>query len=86
MRQVAEVLSDLLERSVTYADRSPEDQRAAMSASGQPPFVIDLLVGMDQAFRDSALGETTLTVQELTGEAPRSLEAWLAENLNAFKA
>lgn len=85
MPQIAEVLSDLLGRPVTYTVRSPEDQRAALAAAGQPEFVIDLLVGMDQGFRDMAVAETTLTVQELTGKAPRSLEAWLAENLDAFR-
>jgi NAD(P)H dehydrogenase (quinone) len=85
MRHVAEALSDLLGRPVTYADRSFEEQRAALAASGQSPFVIDLLVGMDQAFRNLAVAETTLTVQELTGKAPRPLEAWLAENVDAFR-
>jgi hypothetical protein len=28
-------------------------------------------------YRDSAFGETTLTVEELTGQAPRRLDHWL---------
>jgi NAD(P)H dehydrogenase (quinone) len=39
---------------------------------------------LDQVFRESVLAETTLTVQELTGEPPRPLTAWLTENKSAF--
>jgi uncharacterized protein YbjT (DUF2867 family) len=35
--------------------------------------------------RDSALSETTTTVQEVTGEAPLPLTSWLAENAAIFQ-
>jgi NAD(P)H dehydrogenase (quinone) len=84
MHEVAEALSGLLGRPIIYNHCSPEERRSALLAGGKPPLVADLLVGLDQVFRESVLGETTLTVQELTGEAPRPLEAWLAENISAF--
>jgi NAD(P)H dehydrogenase (quinone) len=84
MQQVAEALSGLLGRPVVYNPCSPEERRSALLAAGRPPFVADLLVGLDQCFRESVLGETTQTVQELTGAPPRSLNAWLAENRSAF--
>jgi NAD(P)H dehydrogenase (quinone) len=85
MAQVAEALSHLLDRPVTYINRSPAQQREVLLAAGHPPFVIDLLMGLDQVFRDSALGETTSTVEELTGKAPRSLTEWLTDNLAVFQ-
>jgi NAD(P)H dehydrogenase (quinone) len=84
MHELAEALSDLLARPVAYNHCSPEERRAALLAGGRSPLVADLLVGLDQIFRESVLGETTSTVQELTGEPPRPLEAWLAENRSAF--
>jgi uncharacterized protein YbjT (DUF2867 family) len=84
MQQVAAALSELLARPVGYNHCSPEERRAALLAGGSSPLVADLLVGLDQVFRESVLGETTSTVQELTGEPPRPLEAWLAENMSAF--
>jgi NAD(P)H dehydrogenase (quinone) len=84
MQQVAEALSGLLGRPVTYNPCSPEERRKTLLAGGRPPFVADLLVGLDQCFRESVLGETTLTVQELTGEPPRPLTGWLAENVSVF--
>jgi NAD(P)H dehydrogenase (quinone) len=85
MRQAAEQLSTLLGQPVAYNDRSPEEQRAALLADGLPPLVADLLVGLDQVFRESVLGETTSTVEALTGKPPRTLQQWLAENIEIFR-
>jgi NAD(P)H dehydrogenase (quinone) len=85
MREVAEHLSTLLGQPVAYNHRSPEEQRAALLADGLPPLVADLLVGLDQVFRESVLGETTSTVEGLTGKPPRTLEQWLVENIEIFR-
>ncbi|GIQ78294.1 NAD(P)H-binding protein [Bradyrhizobium sp. RD5-C2] len=85
MLQVAEQLSNLLGRPVVYNHRSTEEQRATLLADGLPPLVADLLVGLDQMFRESALGETTSTVEILTGKSPRTLPQWLAENIEIFR-
>jgi uncharacterized protein YbjT (DUF2867 family) len=71
MRQVAEELSTLLGHPVVYQHRTP--------------FVADLLLGLDQMFRESTLAETTSTVEELTGRKPRSLREWLSENIDVFR-
>ncbi|WP_027712430.1 SDR family oxidoreductase [Dickeya chrysanthemi] len=85
MHEVAEKLSDLLGRTVTYMDRSPEEQRAALLAEGLPSFVAELLVGLDRIFNQSVLTERTLTVEELTGSAPRELSDWLKEHIEFFR-
>ena len=85
MAQVAEELSRLLDRSVTYINRTPAQQREVLLAAGHPPFAVDLLLGLDQMFRESVLGETTSTVEELTGKAPRSLTEWLKDNIAVFQ-
>ncbi len=85
MPQIAEELSRLLGRKVIYAHRTPAAQREQLLSSGLNEFVADLLLGLDKVFRASALAETTSTVEELTGHAPRSVPAWLAENLEVFR-
>jgi uncharacterized protein YbjT (DUF2867 family) len=85
LQQVAEELSTLLGRPVVYHHRSPREQRAALLADGLTPFVADLLLGLDQMFRESTLAETTSTVENLTGKKPRSLRDWLAENIGVFR-
>ncbi|GGF35963.1 NAD(P)-dependent oxidoreductase [Aliidongia dinghuensis] len=86
MQELVAELSRVLERSITYSSRTLEEQRAALLARGLPPFVADLLTGLEQFFRDSALAETTSTFEELTGKPPRKLTDWLAENVGAFRA
>jgi NAD(P)H dehydrogenase (quinone) len=86
MQEVSEELSRLLDHPVVYVNRSLEQERAALLAGGLAPFVADLLVGLEQLFRDSALAETTSTVEELTGEPPKTLPQWLAENVAVFRA
>ncbi|BEP65467.1 SDR family oxidoreductase (plasmid) [Variovorax sp. V213] len=86
MKQVAEELARLLGHSVTYVDRSPSEQREALLGAGLSPLVADLLVGLDQMFRESTIAETTSTVEDLTGKVPRSLTEWLIDNLSEFKA
>jgi uncharacterized protein YbjT (DUF2867 family) len=85
MREVAEHLSTLLGQPVAYNHRSPEEQRAALLADGLPPLVADLLIGLDQVFRESVLAETTSTVETLTGKRPRTLQQWLVENIEIFR-
>lgn len=86
MNQVAEELARLLGHPVTYADRSPVEQRDALLGAGLSPLVADVLVGLDQMFRESVIAETTSTVEALTGKAPRSLTEWLTDNLDVFRA
>jgi NAD(P)H dehydrogenase (quinone) len=86
MQQVAEQLSSLLGRPVVYNHRSAEEQRAALLANGLPALVAELLVGLDQMIRESVLSEITSTFETLTGTSPRTLEQWLAENIEMFRS
>ena len=86
MSEIALELSSLLGRQVSYEHRTPAAHRAAMIAAGVSDFVADLLLGLDRAFRESALAESTSTVEQLTGHAPRPLTQWLSENIGHFKA
>ena len=84
MQEIAEELSRQLGRRIRYADRTPSQQRAVLTGAGLSDFVAELLVGLDRFFRDSAFAETTTTVEQLTGHAPRPLTNWLAENIPLF--
>ncbi|MDR3434516.1 MAG: NAD(P)H-binding protein [Rouxiella aceris] len=85
MHEVAEELSHLLGYTVSYFDRSPEEQRTALLAEGFSSFVAELLIGLDRIFNHSVLTERTLTVEEITGSPPRELSDWLRENIEFFR-
>lgn len=85
MPEVADDLSRLLGRPVTYRHRSPDEHRAVLLQSGLSDLVADVLLGIDRLFRHSVLAETTATVADLTGKAPRSVGEWLRENAGQFR-
>jgi NAD(P)H dehydrogenase (quinone) len=84
MPGIAEELSFILGRNVRYHHRSAAEQRLHMLSSGTSEFVADLLLGLDLLFSQSVLSENTSTVQALTGHPPRTLPAWLQENIAMF--
>lgn len=84
MSKIAEELSFFLGRHVRYHHRSPAEQRQHLLSSGMNDFVADLLTGLDLVTHQSVLCESTSTVQLLTGHEPRTLPAWLLENLAVF--
>jgi NAD(P)H dehydrogenase (quinone) len=85
MPEIAVEISRLLNRTITYRQRTPAQQLAALRETGLSEFIAELLLGLDQLFRESVLAETTSTVELLTGHAPRSLTQWLSENIASFK-
>jgi uncharacterized protein YbjT (DUF2867 family) len=85
MPTIADEMSRWLGRTITYQHRSPAVQREKLLASGLSEFVADLLLGLDRLFHESTLAETTSTVRELTGHAPRPVTDWLSDNISLFR-
>ncbi|MDR3485203.1 MAG: NAD(P)H-binding protein [Bradyrhizobium sp.] len=85
MEQVAETLSGLLGREVTYRYRSPEEERTALAAAGLPPLIVDVMVGLDQVCREHGYREITSTFKDMTGKEARPLTGWLSENIGLFR-
>lgn len=55
MPEVADELTRLLRRTVTYQHRTAEEQREVLMASGASELVANVLVGIDQLFRNPCL-------------------------------
>ncbi|WP_339026891.1 NmrA family NAD(P)-binding protein [Bradyrhizobium symbiodeficiens] len=84
MPDVADILSRLLGRSVTYQHRTPAEHREVLIETGLTEPIADLLLGLDLMFERSAIAETTGTLSALTGRKPRSVEDWLRDHIAAF--
>jgi len=82
--ELAEKLSKMTGTKVIYRVRSRQQQREFLLDQGLPPARAELLLGLDQLFRDAGVAETTATVAELTGHPPRPITDWLQENLATF--
>jgi uncharacterized protein YbjT (DUF2867 family) len=82
--QAAEVFARGLGRPVRYVGLSDDDARAGMRQGGVPEFVIDALLGVGAAYRDGGADAVTPAIEQLTGEPPRTLVAFVADHRELF--
>lgn len=84
MPEVAAELSGQLGHEVKYLRRTPSEHRNVLLQMGMSEMAADIALGLDHLFERSVQAETTATVAELTGHAPRSVADWLRDNISAF--
>jgi uncharacterized protein YbjT (DUF2867 family) len=85
MPEIADELARQLDRPVHYTARTPDEQGTALADAGMAPARAEILVGLDRFFRDSALAETTLTVEDLLGRPATNLPTWLTGHLELYR-
>lgn len=85
MPEVAAELSKQLGHTVVYFRRTAAEHRKVLIQMGLSEMAADIALGLDHLFERSVQAETTTTVAELTGHAPRSVASWLRDNISAFK-
>ena len=83
-REVAARLSRLLARPVPYLPVSDAQAFRAMTGMGMDPWYAYGMVTLFQGVRRGLADVTTGTVELVTGRPPRTLDAFLAEHLEAF--
>jgi NAD(P)H dehydrogenase (quinone) len=84
--ELAAELSRLLGKDVRYQARTEQEQKELLLSTGLDAGRAGLLLGLDKLFRDSGISETTLTVEQLMGRAPRPVTDWLNDNIQLFQA
>jgi uncharacterized protein YbjT (DUF2867 family) len=84
MTEVAAEFSRQLGREVRYLHRSRTEQRELLTRAGASELAIEMRLGLDLLFEQSAQAETTSTVSDFTGKAPRSVATWISDNLSLF--
>jgi uncharacterized protein YbjT (DUF2867 family) len=77
------ILAEVLGRELRFEGQTNEEARADMSRA-MPAEYVDAFF---RFFVDGDLDESTVlpTVQEITGRAPRSFEAWVRAHADAFR-
>jgi uncharacterized protein YbjT (DUF2867 family) len=85
--QVAEHLSRMLGRQITYVNVPEGAAHHAMVGMGLSPWMAEGMITLYQMFRANGPTAQVLgTVERITGHAPRTLAAYLKENEAAFKS
>jgi uncharacterized protein YbjT (DUF2867 family) len=85
--EVAQRIGRLTGRSVEFVDIPEEAQRKAMLDLGMPEWQVTALLDLQQYYSKLGKGgEVTDTLAKLLGRAPRTLDAFLEENKDAFRS
>ena len=83
--EMAELLGRALGKPVAFVPFSDADARQQLLGLGMPAEEADGLVELWRSVREGALSRVTDTVQRVLGRPARTFEAWVEENLAAFR-
>jgi NAD(P)H dehydrogenase (quinone) len=84
--ELAQILSTITERPVTYVPVEPDAIVAGMVGAGLPESVARLLVSFDNAVAQDTLAVASSAVADLTGQAPQSVADFLAAHREVLLA
>ena len=83
--QVAEILSEVLDRKISHVNMSDEDARKGMKEAGLPDWMINAAIEADKLTREGRGSAVLPTVEEVTGKKPRSFEQFARDYAEAFR-
>lgn len=78
--QVAAVLSEILQRPITYPAPDTDTYRETLLAAGAPGEVADYMNAVYRLIRDGVVREPADGVERLTGRVPESLRTVLVRD------
>jgi uncharacterized protein YbjT (DUF2867 family) len=85
--EVAQRIARITGRSVQFVDIPEEAQRKATLDLGMPEWQVTALLELQQYYSKLGKGrEVTDTLEKLMGRAPRTLDAFVEENKDAFRS
>jgi uncharacterized protein YbjT (DUF2867 family) len=80
----AAALQRALGKPVAHQRVEAESLRAQLTSAGLPGWLTDSFLGQHRLMRENQLSLVTSVVADVLGRPPRTLDAWLAENMAAF--
>jgi uncharacterized protein YbjT (DUF2867 family) len=82
--EVAQILSGVTGRKITYVGISEEDTRQRLKAIGMPLDVVDYLVYSYKFTREGNFSMVTNIIEQVTGKKPISFKQFVTDNKEAF--
>jgi hypothetical protein len=83
---MVQVISRVLGKPIQYVDIPPIAAKLFMLKTGMDRTLVNALMEMLRSLRKNEGAVITDTVQRVTGQAPRTFEAWCREHIQAFLA
>ncbi|WP_033344957.1 NAD(P)H-binding protein [Catenuloplanes japonicus] len=83
-REQVEILADVLDRPIEFAETTPAEYAAASIARGTPPQLAAMMEALQSSLRFGRSAFVTDDVFNLTGTAPGTFRAWAERHAAAF--
>jgi uncharacterized protein YbjT (DUF2867 family) len=84
--EMVQVISGVLGKPIQYVDIPPVAAKLFMLKSGMDKVLVNALMEVLASLRKNEGAIVTDTVQRVTGDLPRTFEAWCCENIRDFQA
>jgi uncharacterized protein YbjT (DUF2867 family) len=84
--EMVQVISRVLGKPIQYVDIPPIAAKLFMLKTGMDKTLVNALMEMLKSLRKNEGAIITDTVQRVTGQVPRTFEAWCREHIQAFQA
>jgi len=84
-QEVAQKLSEMTGRRVSYQDVPLATVRQELAATGMPAWLVEVRMEFTTALRDGYAAAVTDTVQAVTGQPARTFDAFAREHAALFK-
>lgn len=82
---VAEILSRVTGKQISYVDVSDDVIRSGMKAGGLPEWLIETLIELNSFQKAGRTAQVSPDVENVTGRKPKSFDQWAGENIEAFR-
>jgi uncharacterized protein YbjT (DUF2867 family) len=83
--QQVKIVGDAIGRVLTYLDVPDTAAKDAMLGMGMPAPVVDAMLELTNLVRAGQTAQVSDVVQTITGKPARTFEAWVRDNVAAFK-
>ncbi len=83
--QIAAMLSTVLSKEITYTPVPDEGMRQALLAAGMSDWYANGLVKLYEFYRQGGGSPVSSDLEQLIKQKPRTMKAYLQENIEAFK-
>jgi len=83
--EMVQVISKVLGKPIQYRDIPPIAAKLFMLKTGTDKALVSALMEMLGSLRRGEGAVVTDTVQQVTGQEPRTFEAWCCEHVDAFR-
>jgi len=83
--EIAQKLTKILGRTITYYDVSPEQARQSMLSAGMPGWMIETLLELFEICKADDCAELSPVVEQILKRKPLTFDEFLAENVAAFQ-